>query len=73
MPQRAYLGQLEAADSVDAGVWASIKWPKREVEVQSRLSVEAEQRAGSFRLEVTTGLPHPGRDTWHARHVAGLT
>lgn len=74
MPQRAYLGQLDAPDAERARGWALIKWPRHgEIEVQSRLSVEAEQRAASFRMEVTTGLPSPSRDTWQARHVAGLT
>lgn len=73
MPQRAYLGQVDATNAALARSWARVRWPKREIEVQSRLSVEAEQRAGSFRMDVTSGLPSPGRDTWERRHVVGLT
>ena len=56
VPERVYLGQLDAPDDGLAHVMAVIRYPRKEIEVQSRLSVEAEQRTGSFRLEVTTGL-----------------
>ena len=56
MPQRAYLCQLNAPNATLARDRAAIRYPKREIEVQARLSVEAEQRAGSFRLEATRGL-----------------